>query len=60
MSRSPNDAVHWRLRAQDARLFAKQGDDPGAISAALEIAYQYARIAKRATVLNKDKARKDI
>jgi hypothetical protein len=59
MSRLPNDAAYWRSRAQEAQLFANQWDDQEAKSAALEIAYQYQRIANRVKTLNKDKALKD-
>jgi hypothetical protein len=59
MSRLPNDAAYWRSRAQEAQLFATQWDDQEARSAALEIAHQYQRIAKRVRMLNKDHALRD-
>ena len=58
MQRFLNDSAHWRALSQEARLLAKQLDDPEAKSAALEIAYQYGRIANRAERPKKDRARK--
>jgi hypothetical protein len=56
MPRLLNDPEHWHLCAQEARVLAKQLDDSEARSAALEIAYQYERIANRAKQLKQDHA----
>lgn len=45
MSKVQSVAMEWRARAEDARLLASQLEHPQLKSAALEIAYQYGRMA---------------
>ncbi len=43
-----NNAAHWQLRAQEARLLAEKLEDPEAKTAILKIAHEYDRLAARA------------
>jgi hypothetical protein len=42
-----NNPLHWRLRADEARLLASQLEDPEAKAAILKIAEEYEQLAAR-------------
>jgi len=43
-----NNAIHWHLRSQEARLLANLLEDPEAKAATLKIAEEYEHLAVRA------------
>jgi hypothetical protein len=43
-----NNAAHWHLRAQEARLLAAQLENQNAKEATLKVAEEYERLAARA------------
>ena len=43
-----NESDHWRVRAEEARVLARQMDDSESKDAMLRIAEDYERLARRA------------
>jgi hypothetical protein len=48
ISRFVNESDHWRVRAEEARILARQMDDSESKDAMLRIAEDYERLARRA------------